>query len=71
MRTFSLVNSVRGVILSTQVLLVLIALLLVNFQPDNIDMVLIGLELLAFALTIFTLRLRSGKTDPGTPTEEN
>ena len=62
-KTFNLVVTVRGVILSTQLLLVFIALLLVNFQPDTIDMVLLGLDLLAFLLTIFTLRLRGEKPD--------
>lgn len=65
--TFNLVGSIRGVVLSTQLLLVFIALLLIDFQPDTIDRILLGLDLLAFILTIFTLRLR-GEQPEQTPT---
>lgn len=58
LQTFNLVGSVRGIVLSTQILLVFIALLLIDFQPDTIDLVLLGLDLAAFILTILTLRLR-------------
>jgi hypothetical protein len=56
--TINLVGSIRGIILSTQLLLVFIGLLLVNFQPDTIDLILLALDLIAFILTVLTLRRR-------------
>ncbi len=58
LQTFSLVNSIRGIIFGTQFLVILVALLILDFKPDLVDSILLGIDALAVIFTIFTMRIR-------------
>jgi hypothetical protein len=57
-KTILLLNSARGVIIGSQVIVTLLALLITQLQLDTLDIILLGVDGVALLITAFILRLR-------------
>ena len=63
-----LLNSARGVIIGSQGIVTLIALLVSQLQLDTFDIILLSVDGIALVITAFNLRLREKESRPSSTT---